>query len=337
MSALTKQLMERARSLQGSVAFPESLDPRILRATVALLEQKLVREVALFAKPEEVEKVAAVENIPIHRKTTGIYWVTEKNPGIRSELAAFYAEAMKTKGKPVSPETALAFAQAPVNQAGYLLQREIVTCAVAGCVETTASVIRAALNTVGTAQGMRTVSGSFLMHREHGAPLSFIYADSGVVIDPSSEQLVDIAAASVDTMRKLIPDQKPVVAFLSFSTKGSARHPLADKVIAATRMFQEKYPDVAADGELQFDAAFDAAVGARKCPGSPAAGKANVFIFPNLDAGNIAYKITQRLGGFEAYGPILQGTARPYSDLSRGANVDDIVMTACINILRAHS
>lgn len=336
MSALVKQLMERARSLQGSVAFPESLDPRILRATVKLLEQKWMREVVLFAKPEEVEKVAAAENIPIHRQTQGIYWVTEKNPHIVTELAAFYSDHMQAKGKPVSPEAALAFAQAPVNQAGYLLKRGTVTCAIAGCVETTAAVIRAALNTVGTASGMRTVSGAFLMHRDNGSPLNFIYADSGVVIDPTSEQLVDIAAASVETIRKLVPEQPPVVAFLSFSTKGSAKHPMADKVIAATQMFKEKYPDVAADGELQFDAAFDAAIGARKCPGSPAAGKANVFIFPNLDAGNIAYKITQRLGGFEAYGPVLQGTARPYSDLSRGANVDDIVMMACINVLRAH-
>ncbi len=336
MSELKNKLMERARVLQGSVAFPESLDPRVLKATQRLLSEKLVREVALFASPAAVEKVAREEKISLRRDTPGLYWVTEKRPQLETELAAFYADAQQKKGKPVSSEAASAFARQPVNQAGYLIKQGTVTCAVAGCVETTAAVIRAALNTVGTAAGMRTISGSFLMHRDHGQPLNFIYGDSGVVIDPTSEQLVDIAAASVETMRKLVPDQEPVVAFLSFSTKGSAKHPLADKVINAYDMFKAKYPDVAADGELQFDAAFDASVAARKCPHSRAAGRANIFIFPNLDAGNIAYKITQRLGGFEAYGPILQGTARPYSDLSRGASVDDIVMMACINVLRAY-
>jgi phosphate acetyltransferase len=235
----------------------------------------------------------------------------------------------------MDPDALKKLAESPLIQAGNLLYEDHADCVVAGCVATTADVIRAAISTVGLAPGIRTVSGSFLMDRSDvNVEETFVFADCGVVIDPSTEQLVDIAKSSADTLQKLT-HKAPVVAFLSFSTKQSADHPAADKVRSAARLFQQKYPTIESDGELQFDSAIIPAVGAKKAPGSRVPGRANCFIFPNLDAGNIAYKITQRLAGFGAYGPILQGLSKPYSDLSRGASPEDIAISAIINILRS--
>jgi len=200
-----------------------------------------------------------------------------------------------------------------------------------------------------------SVSGSFIMDRP-GGPLpggdrpqwngsgedglgeahTYIYADCGVVIDPTVEQLCDIARESVRTWQGVLAGRgDPVVAFLSFSTRGSASHPFQEKMAKAAALFHERHPEIKSDGEMQFDAAFDVAIGNRKCPGSPVPGAANIFIFPDLNAGNIAYKITQRLAGFSAYGPILQGLAKPFSDLSRGATIEDIVTAANISLLRS--
>jgi phosphate acetyltransferase len=161
-----------------------------------------------------------------------------------------------------------------------------------------------------------------------------LFADCGVVIEPTVEQLVQIAHASVSTWTTLIPHIPPKVAFLSFSSKGSARHKESEKVSAAAALFKERFPDVVSDGELQFDAAFVPKVARVKAPESPIAGQANCFIFPNLNAGNIAYKLVQRLAGYRAYGPILQGLAKPFSDLSRGASVQDLVTCTYINQAR---
>jgi phosphate acetyltransferase len=166
------------------------------------------------------------------------------------------------------------------------------------------------------------------------APEVLTFTDAGVVPDPTAEQLADIAAAASDARRRVVGDH-PRVAFLSYSTAGSAGGPSVEKVRAAVDLFRAAHPDVVADGELQADAALIASVGERKSPGSPVAGQANVLVFPDLDAGNIAYKLVQRLAGAEALGPIIQGLARPCNDLSRGADVDDIVNVACITALMA--
>jgi phosphate acetyltransferase len=208
---------------------------------------------------------------------------------------------------------------------------------VSGAVNTTGDVLRAALWAVGPAPGIRTVSSSFYMvvpdFRGQGTEV-LTYSDAAVVPDPTAEQLADIAVAATDARRRVVGDD-PRVAFLSYSTRGSAEGPSIDEVRQALEIFRQKAPGIPVDGEMQVDAALIESVGARKSPGSPVAGRANVLIFPDLDAGNIAYKLTQRLAHAEAVGPIVQGLARPCNDLSRGATPDDIVNVACITGLLA--
>jgi phosphate acetyltransferase len=206
-----------------------------------------------------------------------------------------------------------------------------VNAVVGGNLSSTGDVIRAAIHTVGTAPGISTVSSYFLMVLPDRL---LSYADGAVMPNPTDVQLADIAVTTAKNY-KAVTGRDPLVAMLSFSTKGSASHPDVDKVVSAVKIARDKAPDLLLDGELQADAALIPSIGERKCKGSPVAGKANVLIFPDLDAGNIAYKLTERLAGAEAIGPIVQGLNKPYCDLSRGCSADDMVNVAAICSLMA--
>lgn len=222
----------------------------------------------------------------------------------------------------------------PVVAATLLVRAGRADAAVAGATRPTADVLRAGLRVLGVAPGVQVVSSCFLMVLPDGRPVTF--GDCGVVPDPDAEQLASIAASSASTHAALTGDE-PRVAMLSFSTKGSAEHPRVDKVRAATQLLHESEPDLVVDGELQFDAAWDAEVAEVKAPESAVAGRANVFVFPDLDSGNIAYKVTERLGGARAYGPLLQGLDGVLHDLSRGCSPSDMVDVAVIAGLMAGS
>jgi phosphate acetyltransferase len=213
--------------------------------------------------------------------------------------------------------------------AAMMLREGLVDGSVAGSFASTADVMKAGIQIVGMPEGISIVSSFFLMLFKDR---TFSFADCAVVPNPDAEQLADIAISTADNHKKLTGEE-PLVAMLSFSTKGSATHELVDKVIKATELVKSKRPDLQVDGELQFDAAIIESIGKRKAPNSTVAGKANVLIFPDLNAGNIGYKIAERLGGAQAVGPMVQGLRKPFFDLSRGCSVDDIVNTTAINVL----
>jgi phosphate acetyltransferase len=333
MSNFLQGLKKSIENHKGRVAFPESTDLRILQAINHLFQERVLAKAFVFSPRVELLSLAKKNKLQaLLDEKDRLVCVGEDLILPREEMESFLREQMKQK--PLSESGLQEHAASPLYQAGYLLHEGQVDCVLAGVRTETSHVIRAALRTVGKADGVQTISGAFLMERKDEV---YLYADCAVMIEPTLEELVDIATESKKTWESLAPlAQKDVrMAFLSFSTKGSAKHRSCMKMERAAQMTQERHPGLLVDGELQFDAAYDEVISQRKAPNSPIAGQANVFIFPDLNAGNIAYKITQRLGGFAAYGPILQGLKKPYCDLSRGATVHDIVACVYINLLRA--
>ena len=240
----------------------------------------------------------------------------------------------------MTPEKAMEIMKSDVLVFGAMMvKKDKVDGMVAGAVNSTSNVIRAAVTVIKMAPGIKYASSCFIMespYPEFGDNGKMVYGDCGFVIDPDVDQLSDIAIATAKTAKDVV-DIDPKVAMLSFSTKGSASHPCVDKVIQATELVKQKAPDLPVDGELQLDAALVPSVGEFKSPGSPVAGHANVLIFPNLDAGNIGYKLTQRLGKAWALGPILQGLAKPVNDLSRGCTAEDIAGVVAVTCVQAQN
>ena len=327
-------ILEKCRSKASAIGLPESDDPRVLNATVALLKNKAVSSVVLFGDEKKILEVASKNSIDLSSVHESVVWVQQRYADIEEQVADSYIKYLKSKHKVIDESLVQSYSRSFLAQSGYLLSNGDLDAVVAGCVYTTGEVIKSAIGTVGLAEGIKTVSGSFLLHRADDNR-TCIFADSAVVIDPSIEQLVDIAASTVESWKSIQSEIPPKVAFLSFSTKGSARHPHVEKISKAALLFKEKYPDIIAEGELQFDAAIVPEIASRKCPDSNWDGRANCFIFPDLNSGNIAYKIAQRFAGFQAWGPFLQGVAKPFCDLSRGASAEEIYATALINLIRS--
>lgn len=319
-------LHRRAADLKKTIALPEGEDPRTIRAAAWLAEHEVVRPV-LIGREADIRRVAQTEGVTIPHSVRTVDPAT-------SERAQAYAQLLfqRRKHKGLTYEQATVQGRETVPFGDLMVAAGDADGCVAGALHATTDIVRHAIQILGVAEGSALVSSFFLMVLPDGRPLT--YADCGVVPAPDPAHLASIGI-DAGANHRFLTGEEPRIAFLSFSTKGSAEHEHVDRVREAVRLAQAQRPDLAIDGELQFDAAFDAAVGERKAPGSPVAGRANVFVFPSLDAGNIGYKITQRIGGAEAFGPILQGLAKPANDLSRGADWEDIANVAAITAIQS--
>ncbi|MBD5311946.1 MAG: phosphate acetyltransferase [Muribaculaceae bacterium] len=329
---LFERLTKKAQEHPQRLVLPESLEPRTLQAADRILADKIA-EVIFLGKKDEI--LAKAEELGLsHIAEASIYDQDDKD--FTDKYAELFCELRKKKG--VTLEDARNTVKNPLYLGCLLIKAGFADCMVAGALSPTSSVLRAAFQVLKMKPGITVVSGAFIMLLPEDVPFGedhmLVFADCAVVPDPTTEELAQIAIATAKTTRD-IAGLDPVVAMLSFSTKGSASHERVDKVRLATELAQKLDPTLKIDGELQSDAAIVPSVGAQKAPGSPVAGHANTLIFPSLEVGNIAYKLVQRLAGAGAVGPILQGLAAPVNDLSRGATVDDIVNTIIVTCNQA--
>lgn len=319
----------RAKADKKTIVLPESMDRRTWEAAEKILKEDIANLV-IIGTPEDIADHSA--GLDVSKATVINPQTYEKT----QEYIDLFVELRKAKG--MTPEKAKEIMMSDYAYYGCLMIKNgDADGMVSGACHSTADTLRPCLQIIKTKPGTKLVSAFFLMvvpNCELGARGTFVFADSGLNQNPSSEELAAIAKSSAESFRLLVQEE-PVVAMLSHSTKGSAKHPDVDKVVEATRIAKEAYPDLKVDGELQLDAAIVPSVGSSKAPGSEVAGKANVLMFPDLDAGNIGYKLVQRLAKAEAYGPVTQGIARPVNDLSRGCCADDIVGVVAITAVQA--
>ena len=323
-------LKDRARASIKTIVLPETEDMRTLEATEKILKEGFAK-VILVGNVDAVKKSAAEGGFDI----SGAEIV---DPATSEKTAAYIEKLVELRQKKgMTPEQAK---EILMNQYLYygvmMVKMGDADGMVSGACHSTADTLRPCLQILKTKPGTKLVSAFFLMvvpDCEYGANGTFVFADSGLVQNPDPEELAAIAASSAESFELLVGEE-PVVAMLSHSTKGSAKHADVTKVVEATQIAKEAHPELKLDGEFQLDAAIVPSVGASKAPGSPVAGKANVLVFPDLDAGNIGYKLTQRLAKAEAYGPVTQGIAKPVNDLSRGCSADDIVGVVAITAVQ---
>ena len=327
---LTERIRAKARTELKTIVLPEGNDERTLKAAQILKEEGLVRPV-LLGKVSEVRTLAEKAGADL----AGIGIIDPETSEQAEGYAALLYELRKARG--LTEETARELVKDPMYYGIMMVKTDDADGLVSGAVHSTGDMLRPALQIIKTKPGIRVVSSSFLMdcpNKTLGEDGLLIYADCVVMPCPTAEELAAIAISSADTARTLCGFEEPRVAMLSFSTKGSAKHELVTKVQEAVRIAHELAPDLKLDGELQLDAALVPEVGASKAPGSPVAGHANVLVFPDLQAGNISYKITQRIAGADCFA-VLQGLAKPCNDLSRGCSVEDIVNTAAATAVQA--
>ena len=327
---MIEKIKSKARENKKRIVLPEGDEPRTVKAAFDIVKDGLAVPV-LLGNPAKIAKVASEQGVDV----SGIEIVDPLTSDKAEEYAKSLYELRKAKG--VTEEDAKKLVADPMYYGIMMVKLEDADGLVSGAVHTTGDMLRPALQIIKTKPGMKVVSSSFLMdcpNKSLGEDGLLVYADCVVMPCPTAEELAHIAVSAAETARVLCGIKEPRVALLSFSTKGSAKHDLVNKVQEATALAHQLAPDLLLDGEMQFDAALVPEVGASKAPGSPVAGRANVLIFPDLQAGNIGYKITQRIGGAECFA-VLQGLAKPCNDLSRGCSVEDIVNTVAMTAVQA--
>ena len=328
MSKFLERIKERAKQNRQTIVLPEGNDIRTVQAAEKILKEGIA-DLIILGKESEVKNLAA--GLDIH----GAKIVDPESDSNVDTYASKFYEMRKAKG--MTEEKARETMKNTLYYGVMMVKEGVADGMVSGACHATADVLRPALQILKTAPGTKLVSAFFVIcvpDCEYGSNGTFIFADSGLNEDPDADAVSEIAISSSKSFQTLV-EEEPVIAMLSYSTYGSAKSPLVDKMQLATKLAKEKAPQLKLDGELQLDAAIVPSVGQSKAPGSDVAGKANVLIFPNLDAGNIGYKLAQRLAKAEAYGPVTQGIAKPVNDLSRGCSADDIVGVVAITCVQA--
>lgn len=321
-------IKENARNKDRQVVLPEGTEPRVIKAAKTIIAEKIAR-VTIIGEPSKIDKLAQEHGLDLAQ-------VEVINPVDSLDFNAYVDDFMELRKKRnITKDEAKVSMSNPLYFGAMMVRHDKADASVAGSINTTGDVLRAGIQVIGLKKGISTVSSFFMMtvprYRDEENKV-FFYADGAVVPNPTAEQLASITVSTAESMRNLL-GMEPKIALLSFSTKGSAKHSDVTKVTSALEILKKDYPELQVDGELQVDAAIVPEVAKSKAPGSPVAGHANVLIFPDLDAGNIAYKLTQRLANATATGPIIQGLAKPANDLSRGCSAQDIVDVSAIAVL----